>query len=447
MSFRDDFARTPWGPQREQLVYREVLSQGKPTDLIPMTVPGPDGSKVTYYITRDFLKADGQYLPMSATTAQQVANAFDMFLPSNTIADQVWKAAQAAGSVVNVPPLSGTGYRGANGQWYSAQDVVASRISATDAAVEYSKRVSEALAGNPKTQTGPIDIGSGVKWLTMPPANGSIGLHGIRQGDSTVQGGYGTIHQDYEEHTEYGTYVRLVGDRIIVTKSDGSQQPMSMEEFSKSPFRSALFVAGQDLRDGRLATYDVNRDKAGLARLNVEKHQSREGNKGVPSLEEVNKFIDSLMTEIASVRCSMKRYAVLEDSVLDPSKAVLPSEYGYHPGVPPPGYGAPDFSRTTGFKGRAPKAIEDMAKQVLHTFLADRSEHPIGTMIPFSVDGHQYMARAEVHSNSPYGISVYEATSGNGTQGRMKLLQRIQDSPDVKSEDVEKFLSEFEKEL
>jgi hypothetical protein len=58
------------------------------------------------------------------------------------------------------------------------------------------------------------------------------------------------------------------------------------------------------------------------------------------------------------------------------------------------------------------------------------------------------MARAEVHSNSPYGISVYQSTgAGNGTQGRMKLLQRVQDSPDDKLEQLNSLLSEMGQEL
>lgn len=441
MSFQAEFAKTPWGPQREQLVYQEVMKQGKPTDLVPITINGPENSKITYYITRDFLKsADGQYLPMSATTAQKIANSFHMYLPTNTIADQVWKAAQAAGSVVTVNPLSGTGYRGANGQWYSPQDVVASRISATDAAVEFSNRVNSEISKNPKAQSGPIDIGGGGKWLTVPPADGSIGLHGIRQGGSTVQGGYGTIHKNYEEHTEYGTYVRLLDNKVEIKSLDGNTKQMTIDDFIRSPYRSAMFMDGQDVRNGQLATYDVNRDKAGLVQTNAPPSGPTSGDQKWPSLQEINKFLDGLMTEVASTRNGMKRFAVLEDSVLDPSKAILPNEYGYQPGVPPPGYESPHIT------GRAPKPIEDVAKQVLHTFLADRTNHPIGTMIPFSVGGEQYMARAEVHSNSPYGISVYKATSG-GPQGRMKLLERVRNSPDNRASEVEQFLSEFEKEL
>lgn len=447
MSFQEDFAKTPWGPQRERLVYQEAMSQGKPTNLVPITVNGPQNSKITYYIMRDFLKSgDGQYLTMSATTAQKLANNFHMYLPTNTVADQVWKAAKAAGSVVDVPPLSGTGYRGADGRWYTPQDVVSNRISSTDAAVEYSNRVNDALSRNQKAQNGIVDIGSGGKWLTMPPANGSIGLHGIRQGDSTVQGGYGTIHQNYEDHTEYGTYVRLLDDRVDVQAPDGRKQTMSIEDFARSPYHSAMFMDGQDVRNGELATYDVRRDKAGLPQSGA---PASPGRGGQPSLEEINQFLDSIMTEVASTRSGMKKFSYFaqEDSTLNPNGIILPNQYGYQPGVPPPGYGMPDFSKDPGFKGRAPKGVEDVAKQVLHMFLADQSTHPIGTMIPFSVDGKQYMARAEVHSNSPYGISVYQSKGGNGAAGRMKFLQRLQNSPEESLEQVNEFLSELEQEL
>jgi hypothetical protein len=80
-------------------------------------------------------------------------------------------------------------------------------------------------------------------------------------------------------------------------------------------------------------------------------------------------------------------------------------------------------------------------------FLA--AKYPIGSMIPFTVEGKQYMARAEVHSNSPYGISVYESTqSGSNSQGRMKLLQRVmQNTPDKGVGEVENLFSEIERDL
>lgn len=297
MSFEQDFAKTPAGPQRERLVYQAVVNQGKPTDLWPVTVTGPQGAKITFYITRDFLKVGNQYLPMTATTAQMIANKFNMYLPTNTIADHVWAAAKAAGSTVKVEPLSGTGYQGEGGQWYSGSDVANKRLSTTDAAVEFSKRVNQQIAQNPDSQKGLVDIGSGGKWLVAPPASGSLGLHGIRQQSGTLQGGYGTKHPNYEDHVEYGTYVRLVDNKVNVQYPDGRKETMTMDNFVKSPLRSALFQEGQDIRDGAIARYDVKRDRADLARLDPGGQLPQPSG---PGLDQVNQFLDQALTQVAS---------------------------------------------------------------------------------------------------------------------------------------------------
>lgn len=297
MSFEQDFAKTPPGPQRERLVYQAIVSQGRPKDLWPVTINGPQGNKITFYITRDFLKVGNQYVPMTGTTAQMIANQFNMYLPTNTIADHVWAAARAAGSVVNVNPLSGTGYRGSNGQWYSGQDVSNQRLGASDAAVEFSNRVNQQIAQNPNSQKGLVDIGNGGKWLTAPPASGSLGLHGIRQESGTLQGGYGTKHPNYESHVEYGTYVRLVDNKVTIEHPGGRKETMTMDNFIKSPLHSALFKDGQDIRDGEVARYDVRRDRADLASLNVQTQPSTPDGSG---LEQIDNFLDQTLTQVAS---------------------------------------------------------------------------------------------------------------------------------------------------
>lgn len=443
MSFKDEFAKTPGGPQREQLVYSALVSQGKPTDLWPVTVPGPNGTQVTYNITRDFLNVDGFYTPMTATTAQKLADYFGMFLPTNKIADQVWKSAKGK---INVNPLSGTGYQGAD-KFYSPQEVVAGRIGASDAAVAFNDNIQKARSQNPATQKELVDIGSGVKWLTVPPASGSLGLHGIRTpSGGTIQGGYGTMHPNYEDHTEYGTFVRLVGPTVTITKADGTKsEPIPMEKFATMPEAVAIFEPSQDLRGGQLAKYDLKRDKAGLAKL--DKNLTQPSQKAPSGLEQINQFLDQTMTQIASriplYEMVLKYAEVSEAAPLDPATVVSPKDYGYSPGVPPAGYEA------MGIKGRAPKPIEDTAKQVLAMFLANKSQYPIGSMIPFTVGDKKYMARAEVHSNSPYGISVYQAKSdgSSSSQGRMKLLQRVQNTPDKPQAEIENLFSEIERDI
>lgn len=470
MGFEQDFAKTQPGPQRERVVYQALVNQGKPTDLWPMTVDGPNGSKITYQITRDFLKVGNQYVPMTGTTAQMIADHFHMHLPTNTIADQVWKAAKAAGSAVDVNPLSGTGYQGANGQNYSPADVVRNRISATDAAVEFSRRVNDKISQNPNAQKGLVDIGAGGKWLTVPPASGSLGLHGIRTpGGGMLQGGYGTMHPNYEDHTEYGTYVRLVDDPVTVQTTDGRKQTMTMAEFTKSPYSSALFDAHQDLRDGSLAKYDVKRDKANLASLTKDTASPATPSGAPGTLDQINKFFDEALTGMAS---RMSVYELLiKRAKLEEGIRIMPS-IGKDPAIKDlsqnsiPGHAPAGYRPLQ--KGESSRQIGAAASQILNS-----SE--LGDQTPFTIGDQLYIGRTEPHYHPPpppgadpskypkpwgwhKGVTVFKAQEGtkapsggesqepvSGPQGRMKLLQRVQQTtPDNSLDALQKILSEIE---
>lgn len=458
MSFEQDFAKTPAGPQRERLVYQAIVSQGKPTDLWPVTVNGPQGTKITFYITRDFLKVGNQYLPMTGTTAQMIANKFNMSLPTNTIADHVWSAAQAAGSVVKVDPLSGTGYRGENGQWYSGTDVSNKRIGTTDAAVEFSNRVNQQIAQNPNSQKGLVDIGSGGKWLTVPPASGSLGLHGIRQPGGMLQSGYGTKHPNYEDHVEYGTYVRLVDNRVDVQYPDGRKETMSMDKFIKSPYRSALFMEGQDIRDGGLAQYDLKRDRADLARLDP-KIPTKDSN--VPGLEQVDQFLDQALTQVAS------RMKIYNEIIKQASKIQILPSIGKDPAIK-------DLSRNS-IPGRPPAGYRPLkrgegSKEIGPVAMKILNSSELGDQTPFTIDDESYIGRTEPHYHpsppsgadpakypKPWGwhkgVTVFKEIEGGSSaqtsnvQSRMKLLQRVQNTPAEGESTIEKLLSEIERDV
>jgi hypothetical protein len=252
MSFKDDFARTPAGPQREALVYRTVLSDGKPTDLSPVTVEGPGGAKITYYVTRDFLHADGVWLPMTGVTAQKVADYFGMYLPTPKMSKQIF---QAATTKIMPPPLSATGY----GQ-YSAQQVVQSRIGASDAALAYSQRIADAQQGH----GGEGIVAGHMKDITQPPPSGNLGLYGWYGKDGKpVQNSYYTPHST-NDHTEYGSGVRLVDSRVEVEYPGGQLKQMTMDQLLSSDLHSAVSDTPG------IARYDVKKDKADLASVEKE---------------------------------------------------------------------------------------------------------------------------------------------------------------------------------
>lgn len=92
MSFKDEFLKLPPGKEREDLVYKAVISQGPPK-MVPVTVPGPDGSKITYNVSSDYLNIDGIRVPMTGATAQRIANHFKMHLPTSKQERQIFDAA------------------------------------------------------------------------------------------------------------------------------------------------------------------------------------------------------------------------------------------------------------------------------------------------------------------------------------------------------------------
>lgn len=292
MSFKDDFAHTPPGPQREALVYRAILSKGKPNDLSPVTVDGPGGTKITYYVTRDFLNDDGVWLPMTGVTAQKVADYFKMYLPTPKMSRQIYAAATTK---IMPPPLSGTGY----GQ-YSAQQVVQSRINASDAALAYSQRIADAQQGH----AGEGIVAGHMKDITQPPPSGNLGLYGWYGKDGKpVQNSNYTPHST-NDHTEYGSGVRLVDNRVEVQHPGGSTQEMTMDQLLNSDLHSAVSDSTG------IARYDTKKDKADLA--SVEKQVGPASSevaqytppKTSPSagrmsiLQRINQFFDSAEKDV-----------------------------------------------------------------------------------------------------------------------------------------------------
>lgn len=287
MSFRDEFARTASGPKREALVYKTVLEQGKPTNLAPVTVDGPNGTRITYYVTTDFLNADGVWLPMTGITAQMVADHFGMYLPTPKMSRQIYSQASTK---IMPAPLSGTGY----GQ-YSAQEVVRSRISASDAALAYSQRISDAQSGRP---SGGIIAGH-MKDITQPPPSGNLGLYGWYGRDGKpVQNSYYTPHDTYQ-HTEYGSGVRLVDNRVTISYSDGRREETTMDKLLNGPLHSAVSDTSG------VAKYDVSKDRAELAKIEPTKSpdsevaQRQNGTAGrMALLQRVNDFLAEFEKEV-----------------------------------------------------------------------------------------------------------------------------------------------------
>lgn len=417
MGFKEEYAKfTKPSPEREAFVLKTLLSLPKEQivkNMKSISVKKPDGTTITYKVMPDYITVDGMRVPMSGNTAQQVADHFGLSLPSAQMAQDIYDNADVK---VAAQPLSGTGTT-IDGHHYTPQDVVSNQgVGYAPFAISYNERVNQQLADKGATPGGNQIVSGFAKDIIAPPAPGKLGLYGLyTDKGKPIQGGNGETPHDTAVHTEYGSFVRLVSPEVTITYPDGRTETKPV---------SQVYVAGRYATPKGSAPAKPN------------------GPKGPGEMDEINQFLDQALTGIAGRTAVYERIIkAAEAATLDPAEVVSPKDYHYQPGAPPPGY-AP-----LGIKGRAPKPIEDTAKNVLHLFLS--SKYPIGSMIPFTVDGERYMARAEVHSNSPYGISVYKSTgASSGTpQSRMKMLQRVDQQTTPADNSIENFFSELEKEL
>lgn len=221
--FKSKFLKLKPGPEREKLVFSEIKKRGKSVlgKLVPITVPGPAGTKITYEVMPDYLTIDGLRVPMSGQTAQRVANYFGMSLPTSKIDRQIWEAADTK---LRPPPLSSGGQIG--GKYYSGEEVVRSKIGDSDSAIAYSGMIEDELKDK-----DPGLVAGHMKTIVMTDRPDQLGLYGWSGASdewSPIQKSEHTGH-DTAVHTEYGTGTRLVGN-VKVTMPDGRVIPMDMDE-------------------------------------------------------------------------------------------------------------------------------------------------------------------------------------------------------------------------
>lgn len=234
-NFKELFLKTPPGPAREKLVFDEVLRRGKPQNLVPVTVDGPRGTKITYHVMPDYIMVDGLRVTMSPATAQGVADHFNMRLPTDKMSQQIY---QAADTKLRAAPLSGSGYRGADGKFYAGKEVVKSRINQSDAALEYSKLTDEEIKRRQlESGKAPALIAGHGKDILQPLTNPNDPSIGGWQGDSGIPlQPYSSPHKGQAQaHTEYGLYTRLVGDKVTVMGPDGKIIETTMEKILNNP--------------------------------------------------------------------------------------------------------------------------------------------------------------------------------------------------------------------
>lgn len=228
-SFRKAFLNTPPGPEREELVLKEIIKRKPFQKLIPITTPGPQGSKITYKVMPDYITLDGIRVPMAGTTAQKIADHFGMVLPTPKMSKQIWQASDVK---IRPQPLSAGGRIG--GKYYSGEEVVKSKISDSDAAIAYSEMIEEELKKE-KAKEDQLVAGH-MKDIVQPEEDPTkLGLYGWfdREGDP-IQKSPRTPH-DTVVHTEYGAGVRLIDNEVTVEMPDGRKIKTTMDKILEHP--------------------------------------------------------------------------------------------------------------------------------------------------------------------------------------------------------------------
>ena len=226
-SFKEAFLKLPPGPKREQLVYDEVTKRNLKANLVPITIDGPNGTKITYKVMPDYITIDGLRVPMSGRTAQKVADHFGMVLPTDKMSDQIYDAADVK---LRPPPLSASGYTDSSGRHYSAKEVVEHKIGDPEAAAVYSDKINQALKDKGK---GGLVAGH-MKDVIMPYNPDKLGLYGWRGEDGKLIQPPRTPH-DTSVHTEYGAGTRLADKEVEIQTPDGKTIKTTMDKLMNDP--------------------------------------------------------------------------------------------------------------------------------------------------------------------------------------------------------------------
>lgn len=251
MGFKEDFLKMKPGPARESFLFNEIVKRGPPKNLVPVTVPGPEGTKITYMVMSNYINIDGIYIPLSGQTAQLVANYFGMKLPTPKMSKQIYNAADTK---IVAPPLSA----GAtiNGKYYSGKEVINSGIMMSgQASNTFSQSINDQLS---KQNKPPTLIGGHMKDIIQPQGDPKLlsfqGYYNAN-GKATQSGGGSSPH-DSEVYSDYSSGTRLVADKIIVTRPDGTKFETTLDKLMTAPNLSKTISD-----TGKLTSYPVSSTK------------------------------------------------------------------------------------------------------------------------------------------------------------------------------------------
>ncbi len=449
MSFKEEYAKfTKPSLEREAFVLKTLLSLPREQivrNMRSISVKKPDGTTITYKVMPDYITVDGMRVPMSGNTAQAVANHFGLSLPSAQMAQDIHNNADVQ---IAAQPLSGTGTT-IDGRHYTPDDVVRNQgVGYAPFAVSYNEKINQQLADKGVNPGGNQIVSGFAKDIVAPPTPGKLGLYGLYDSKGKpIQGGNGQTPHDTSVHTEYGSFVRLVSPEVTITYPDGRTETKPV---------SQVYTAGQ---------YAIA-PKTTAPHPGAPKSPSPQ----TPGkLDQIDKFLDDTMKELASVRNRITKYGaakIMPSIGKDP--AIKDLSKNSIPGHAPKGYKPLRPGENTGEVGAAASKILNSSQ--------------LGDQTPFTIDDQLYMGRTEPHYHPPppqgtdpsefkkypkpwgwhKGVTVFKAVEGtkapaiaenfeplvpSNSQTRMKLLQRVHDSPDNSLDKINELFSEIEKEV
>lgn len=265
MGFKEEFLKLPPGSQREDLVYQYAIKIGPPKT-VPLTVNGPNNTKITYYVMPDYLMIDGIRAPMTASTAQKIANHYGMQLPNAALAKEIYNQAKQKGNAISAKPLSGRGAivpvmdpttgkpkRDVNGKiitkHYSGEDVVQMGVNKSEWAIAYNDSLNREQALKNQDPKNPEIVSGHFKDILapVPGHENRMALYGLFDSNGKpIQGGNGLTPHDTTAHSEYAAAPRLISEKITITLADGRKIDTTAEALKKRPelAKSVPYIPG-----------------------------------------------------------------------------------------------------------------------------------------------------------------------------------------------------------
>ncbi len=210
------------GSGREDFIFDQVTKSCPFDNMVPITVPGPGGTKITYKVMPDFVMIDGQRITMSAHTAQRIANHCDLRMPPEKMAKQIYDKAETK---VRPAPLSSEGVT-IDGVFHTGKEVVSRLLMDPRAAAAYNEQINEAMKG----KEGTLSAGQ-MKTLTAPSEdNTDRTFAGGWEGESgqALQGYGRTIHGS--GYHDYSTGARFASNDVVIEMPDGSIHKVTLDQ-------------------------------------------------------------------------------------------------------------------------------------------------------------------------------------------------------------------------